>query len=101
MEVRVDDWGVDACYSGTHKCRSIPSGGSPITFGERAMQKVGNREQKPFSYYFDIQELMRYWSGGIEKSYHPTAAISDRKSTSLNSNHSNNSYAVFFLNKKK
>jgi hypothetical protein len=75
MEVRVDDWGVDACYSGTHKCLSIPSGGSPITFGERAMRKVRNRQQKPYSYYFDIQELMRYWSGGMEKSYHHTAAI--------------------------
>jgi len=37
MDVRVDDWGVDACYSGTQKCLSIPSGGSPIIFSERAM----------------------------------------------------------------
>jgi alanine-glyoxylate transaminase / serine-glyoxylate transaminase / serine-pyruvate transaminase len=75
MEVRVDDWGVDACYSGTQKSLSIPFGGSPITFGERAMRKVRNREQKPYSYYFDIQELMLYWSGAMEKSYHHTAAI--------------------------
>ena len=75
MDVRVDEWGVDACYSGTQKCLSIPSGGSPITFSERAMRKVRNRKQKPCTYYFDIQELMRYWSGGMEKSYHHTAAI--------------------------
>jgi alanine-glyoxylate transaminase/serine-glyoxylate transaminase/serine-pyruvate transaminase len=66
---------VDAFYSGTQKCLSIPSGGSPITFSERAMRKVHNRKQKPYSYYFDVQELMRYWSGGMEKSYHHTAAI--------------------------
>ena len=47
MDVRVDEWGVDACYSGTQKCLSIPSGGSPITFSERAMRKVRNRKQKP------------------------------------------------------
>jgi alanine-glyoxylate transaminase/serine-glyoxylate transaminase/serine-pyruvate transaminase len=48
MEVRVDDWGVDACYSGTQKSLSIPFGGSPITFGERAMRKVRNRKQKSY-----------------------------------------------------
>jgi hypothetical protein len=75
MEVRGDDRGVDACYSGTQKSLSIPFGGLPITFGERAMRKVRNRKQKPYSYYFDIQELMLYWSGAMEKSYHHTAAI--------------------------
>lgn len=75
MEVRIDDWGVDACYSGTQKCLAIPPGGSPITFGERAMRKVRDRKQRPYSYYFDIQELMRYWGGGMEKSYHHTAAV--------------------------
>ena len=75
MDVRIDDWGVDACYSGTQKCLSIPPGGSPMTFGERAMRKVHNRKHKPHSYYLDIQELMRYWTGGSTKSYHHTAAV--------------------------
>jgi alanine-glyoxylate transaminase/serine-glyoxylate transaminase/serine-pyruvate transaminase len=39
------------------------------------MRKARNRKQKPCTYYFDIQELMRYWSGGMQKSYHHTAAI--------------------------
>ena len=49
MDVRVDDWGVDACYSGTQKCLSIPSGGSPITFGERAMRRyaTASRSRAP------------------------------------------------------
>ena len=30
--VRVDEWGIDACYSGTQKCLSCPPGLSPVTF---------------------------------------------------------------------
>lgn len=75
MDVRIDEWGVDACYSGTQKCLSIPPGGAPITFSERAMRKIHNRKQKTYSYYLDILELMRYWGGGDTRSYHHTAPI--------------------------
>jgi len=75
MDVRVDDWGVDACYSGTQKCLSIPPGGAPITFNERAMRKMRNRRHKTYSYYLDILELTRYWGGGASRSYHHTAPI--------------------------
>jgi alanine-glyoxylate transaminase/serine-glyoxylate transaminase/serine-pyruvate transaminase len=75
MDVRIDDWGVDASYSGTQKCLSIPPGGSPVTFSERAMQKIRNRRQKTYSYYLDILELTRYWGGGDTRSYHHTAPI--------------------------
>jgi alanine-glyoxylate transaminase/serine-glyoxylate transaminase/serine-pyruvate transaminase len=75
MDVRIDDWGVDACYSGTQKCLSIPPGGSPVTFSERAMQKIRNRREKTYSYYMDILELTRYWGGGDSRSYHHTSPI--------------------------
>ncbi|NND43992.1 MAG: alanine--glyoxylate aminotransferase family protein, partial [Xanthomonadales bacterium] len=32
IELRVDDWGVDAIYSGTQKCLSAPPGLSPVSF---------------------------------------------------------------------
>ena len=38
--LRVDDWGIDACYSGTQKCLSCPPGLSPVTFGPRAVEAL-------------------------------------------------------------
>src|SRR5699024_9320838 len=32
VPVRVDDWGLDAVYSGTQKCLSCPPGLGPVTF---------------------------------------------------------------------
>ena len=40
-ELRVDDWGIDAIYSGTQKCLSCPPGLSPVSFGERALARDG------------------------------------------------------------
>ncbi|KKK87563.1 hypothetical protein LCGC14_2751980 [marine sediment metagenome] len=31
-DVRIDDWGIDAVYSGTQKCLSAPPGLSPVSF---------------------------------------------------------------------
>jgi len=36
--VKIDEWGVDAVYSGTQKCLSCPPGLSPVSFGSRAMR---------------------------------------------------------------
>lgn len=72
MDVRVDDWGIDVCYSGSQKCLSIPPGVSPITFSEKAMSKVRSRSQKTYSYYLDVLELLRYWE---DRTYHHTASI--------------------------
>src|SRR5205814_9559723 len=37
MDVRVDDWRIDACYSGTQKCLSCPPGLAPMTFSPAAV----------------------------------------------------------------
>ena len=73
MDVRVDDWGVDVCYSGSQKCLSIPPGVAPLTFSEKAMEAVLNRREKPYSYYLDLRELLRYW--GKDRGYHHTASV--------------------------
>src|SRR5207248_701954 len=36
--VRIDDWQIDAVYSGTQKCLSCPPGLSPVSFSPRAME---------------------------------------------------------------
>ena len=73
-DMRVDDWGVDVCYSGTQKCLGAPPGLAPITLSEAAMQVVRTRESMVQSFYFNLQDLESYW--GQSRSYHHTAPIS-------------------------
>jgi alanine-glyoxylate transaminase/serine-glyoxylate transaminase/serine-pyruvate transaminase len=59
--VRVDDLGIDACYSGTQKCLSCPPGVSPVTFNERAIEVVRKRKTKVQSWYLDLSMIEKYW----------------------------------------
>jgi alanine-glyoxylate transaminase/serine-glyoxylate transaminase/serine-pyruvate transaminase len=72
--VRVDELGIDACYSGTQKCLSCPPGLSPVTFSERAIEAVRKRKTKVRSWYLDLSMIEKYW--GSERVYHHTAPIS-------------------------
>lgn len=72
--MRVDDWGIDACYSGTQKCLSCPPGLAPITFGPRAVEVLSTRKSKVQSWYLDLTMIQKYW--GAERVYHHTAPIS-------------------------
>ena len=75
-DVRVDDWGIDACYSGTQKCLSCPPGLAPVTFGERALARMDARKTKPQSWYLDVSMLRKYYVGGNGgRFYHHTAPI--------------------------
>ncbi len=75
-ELNIDEWGIDACYSGTQKCLSCPPGLSPVTFGERALARMDARKTKPQSWYLDVAMLRKYYSGGSgARFYHHTAPI--------------------------
>jgi alanine-glyoxylate transaminase/serine-glyoxylate transaminase/serine-pyruvate transaminase len=72
--VKIDDWQVDAVYSGTQKCLSCPPGLSPVSLSPRAMEVATKRKQKVQSWYLDVNLLASYW--GQERVYHHTAPIS-------------------------
>jgi alanine-glyoxylate transaminase/serine-glyoxylate transaminase/serine-pyruvate transaminase len=72
--VRIDEWQVDAVYSGTQKCLSCPPGLSPVSFSPRALEAARNRKSKVQSWYLDVNLLASYW--GQERVYHHTAPIS-------------------------
>jgi alanine-glyoxylate transaminase/serine-glyoxylate transaminase/serine-pyruvate transaminase len=72
--VGVDRSGIDICYSGTQKCIGAPPGLSPITFNERALDRIRSRHSKVQSWYLDITMVERYW--GDDRTYHHTAPIS-------------------------
>jgi alanine-glyoxylate transaminase/serine-glyoxylate transaminase/serine-pyruvate transaminase len=73
-EVKVDDWGIDICYSGTQKCLSVPPGLSPITISQKGMDNLHLSKKKIQSWYLDLTMIERYW--GEERFYHHTAPIS-------------------------
>lgn len=78
IELDIDGWGVDAAYSGTQKCLSVPPGLSPVTFGSRAVEKIRARTTPCQSWYLDVNLILEYvgdGSGGGRK-YHHTAPIS-------------------------
>ncbi len=76
-ELRVDDWGIDAVYSGTQKCLSCPPGLAPVSFGDRALARLDARKTKPQSWYLDVTMLRKYYTGaaGGGRVYHHTAPI--------------------------
>jgi alanine-glyoxylate transaminase / serine-glyoxylate transaminase / serine-pyruvate transaminase len=76
VDVRVDDWHVDACYSGTQKCLSVPPGLAPVTFSDRAVERIRARRTPVQSWYLDVTLLLGYLDGEGGRTYHHTAPIS-------------------------
>ncbi len=74
VPVSLDEWGIDAAYSGTQKCLSCPPGLSPVSFSKRAVTRVADRETPVQSWYLDVSLLAGYY--GSERVYHHTAPIS-------------------------
>jgi len=74
VPVKIDQWKVDATYSGSQKCLSCPPGLSPVSFSENAFKIIDQRKTKCQSWYLDVQMLRNYW--GKQRFYHHTAPIS-------------------------
>jgi len=70
----VDEWGLDAVYSGSQKCLSCTPGLSPVTFSPRAVEAVKNRKTPCQSWFMDLNLVLGYWSSA-KRTYHHTAPI--------------------------
>lgn len=75
IELRVDDWGIDAIYSGTQKCLSCTPGISPVSFNERATEVIKNRKTRVQSWFLDLNLVMGYWDTNAKRAYHHTAPV--------------------------
>ena len=75
IPLMVDEWGIDAIYSGTQKCLSASPGLSPISFSNNAKDKIKKRKTKVKSWFHDLNLIMSYWEGDGARSYHHTAPI--------------------------
>ncbi|UOQ83356.1 pyridoxal-phosphate-dependent aminotransferase family protein [Gracilibacillus salinarum] len=94
VEMKVDEWMIDALIGGTQKCISVPSGLAPITYNDRVEAVIQARKKvergisteedhqldetrkHPYikSNYFDISMLQDYW--GPRRLNHHTEATS-------------------------
>jgi len=75
IPVALDEHGVDVAYSGTQKCLGVPPGLAPISFSERAAERVRTRETPCQSWYLDAGLLAEYVGEGATRKYHHTAPI--------------------------
>jgi len=73
IPVEIDKWQIDAAYSGTQKCLSCPPGLAPVSFSDRAVDKILKRREKVRSWYLDVSLIANYWGG--DRVYHHTAPI--------------------------
>jgi alanine-glyoxylate transaminase/serine-glyoxylate transaminase/serine-pyruvate transaminase len=82
LPVKLDEWGVDACYAGGQKALSCPPGIAPLTFGDRALRKMDERQARgevTANWYLDMNMIKQYLvvnDFGVPRVYHHTAPIS-------------------------
>jgi len=72
VDVKTDEWGVDAAYACSQKCIGCAAGLSPVSFSDRAAESVRKRKHPVRSWYLDISLLDKYW--GTERVYHHTSS---------------------------
>jgi len=77
-EFAADQLGIDCVYTATQKVLNAPPGVAPISFSERAIDKIKSRKTRVHSFYFDALLLGNYWGciEGEPRRYHHTAPIS-------------------------
>ena len=73
IPVEVDRVGIDVCYAGTQKCLGVPPGLGPITFSQKALDRIAVRKTPCQSWYLDVSLISAYL--GEERRYHHTAPI--------------------------
>lgn len=74
-DIRVDEWGIDAIYTGSQKCLSAPPGLSPVSFSTRAVETLDKRKSKVQSWFLDLTMVKNYWAGA-KRAYHHTGPVS-------------------------
>lgn len=81
IPLKVDEWGIDAIYSGTQKCLSCIPGLSPVSFSDAAVQRMTSRKHPVQSWFLDLNLVIGYWGQGDQRggqrSYHHTAPVND------------------------
>jgi len=75
IDVAVDEWQIDAIYSGSQKCLSCVPGISPVSFSDKAVEVIQNRKTPVQSWFLDMNLIVGYWGQGGKRAYHHTAPV--------------------------
>lgn len=75
VRLHMDEWGIDALYSGSQKCLSAPPGLSPVSLSAAAIDVLDHRKTKVQSWFLDLTMVKNYWEGS-RRAYHHTAPVS-------------------------
>ncbi|XP_062936863.1 alanine--glyoxylate aminotransferase [Cynocephalus volans] len=74
--IYMDQQGIDILYSGAQKVLNAPPGTSPISFSDKAKNKIYSRKTKPFSFSLDIKYLANLWGCDDKpRIYHHTTPV--------------------------
>ncbi len=71
VPVGIDRNEIDASYSCSQKGIGAPPGLSPVTFSDRALEKIRGRKEGLRPWYLDVLLIDKYW--GSERIYHHTS----------------------------
>jgi (S)-ureidoglycine-glyoxylate aminotransferase len=74
VDLRVDEWGIDACVAGVDYCLGAPSGMALVTYSADVEALMLARTTPPRTSYLDLTQLQAYWSA--ERLNHHTAPTS-------------------------
>ena len=58
MDVQVDDWGINVCFTGSQKALAVPPGLTIISFDSKAQKVREQRKTSPSSYYGDLKRWL-------------------------------------------
>jgi (S)-ureidoglycine-glyoxylate aminotransferase len=74
LELRTDEWGLDAVVAGVDRCLGAPSGMTLVTYSAEIERSMHGRRAPPRTSYLDLLQLQAYWSA--ERLNHHTAPTS-------------------------
>jgi (S)-ureidoglycine-glyoxylate aminotransferase len=74
VELRTDEWRLDAVVAGVDYGIGAPSGMTLITYSDELERRMTSREEPPKTSYLDLLQLQAYWSP--ERLNHHTAPTS-------------------------
>ncbi|MEM3703065.1 MAG: alanine--glyoxylate aminotransferase family protein [Candidatus Bathyarchaeia archaeon] len=58
MEVRVDEWGIDACVSGSQKCIGVPPGLALIAVSQKTLDNLERRKTPVGTWYGNLKNWL-------------------------------------------
>ena len=58
MDVQVDEWGINVCFTGSQKALAVPPGMTIVSFDSKAQRVREQRKTSPTSYYGDLKRWL-------------------------------------------